>query len=64
MKDHDIICDIINEKMNNSHYPALKRRLHCEAAPSGKAASLLHWKGKVWFIACFCLYPASCVPGR
>jgi hypothetical protein len=33
--------------MNNSHYPALRRRRRCEAAPSGEAASWLHWKGKV-----------------
>jgi hypothetical protein len=27
--------------------PALRRRRHGEAAPSGEAASWLHWKGKV-----------------
>jgi hypothetical protein len=52
------------KKMNNSHCPALRRRRRGEAAPSGEAASWLHWKGKVWFIARFRLYPASSVPGR
>jgi hypothetical protein len=35
------------KKMNNSHCPALRRRRRGEAAPSGEAASWLHWKGKV-----------------
>jgi hypothetical protein len=33
--------------MNNSHCRALRRRHRGEAAPSGEAASWLHWKGKV-----------------
>jgi hypothetical protein len=52
------------KKMNNSHFPALRLRSRCKAAPLGEAASWLHWKGKVSFIACFLLYPASRVPGR
>jgi hypothetical protein len=32
---------------NNSHCPAPRRRRRGEAAPSGEAASWLHWKGKV-----------------
>ncbi len=53
------------KKMNNSHCPALRRRRRGEAAPSGEAASWLHWKGKVRFIARFRLsYPASRVSGR
>ncbi len=54
------------KKMNNSHCPALRRRRRCEAAPSGEAASWLHWKGRVWSIASarFSLYPASRVSGR
>jgi hypothetical protein len=52
------------KKMNNSHCPALKQRNRCEAAPSGEAVSWLHWKGKVWPIAHFRLYPASRVSGR
>ncbi len=35
------------KKMTNSHCPALRRRRRGEAAPSGEAASWLHWKGKV-----------------
>ncbi len=35
------------KKMNNSHCPALRRRCSGKAAPSGEAASWLHWKGKV-----------------
>jgi hypothetical protein len=52
--------------MNNSRHdcPALRRRRRGEAAPSGKAAKWLHWKGKVWSIARFRLYPASRVSGR
>jgi hypothetical protein len=52
------------KKMNNSHCPALRRRRRGEAAPSGEAASWLHWKGKVWFNSRFRLYPASSVSGR
>jgi hypothetical protein len=52
------------KKTNNSHCPALKRRCRGEAAPSGEAASWLHWKGKVRFIARFRSYPASRVSGR
>jgi hypothetical protein len=35
------------KKTNDSHCPALRRRRRGEAAPSGEAASWLHWKGKV-----------------
>jgi hypothetical protein len=52
------------KKTNNSHCPALRRRRRGEAAPSGEAASCLHWKGKVRFIARYRLYPASRVSGR
>ncbi len=49
------------KKMNKSHCPALRRCRRGEAAPSGRceAAQWLHWKGKVWSIARFRLYPAS-----
>jgi hypothetical protein len=53
------------KKTNNSHCRALRpRRTRGEAAPSGEAASWLHWMGKVWFVAGFLLYPASRVSGR
>ena len=52
------------KKMNNSHCPALRLRRRGEAAPSGEAASWLHWNGKFWSIARFLLYPASRVSGR
>jgi hypothetical protein len=52
------------KNMNNSHRPALRRRRRGEAAPSGEAASWLHWKGKVWSIARFLSYPASSISGR
>ncbi len=51
------------KKMNNFHCPSLRRRRRGEAAQSGEAASWLHWKGKVWSVARFGLYPASSVSG-
>jgi hypothetical protein len=51
------------KKMNNSHWRALRRRHRGEAALSGEAASWLHWKGKVWFIARFRILPAASRPG-
>jgi hypothetical protein len=51
------------KKKINSHCHALRRRRRGEAAPSGEAASWLHWKGKVC-VLCLSAYPASRVSGR
>jgi hypothetical protein len=59
-------------KMNKSLRlcPALRRRRHCpgpgEAAPSGEAASLLHWKGEsLWSIGRFaCILPLAADAAR
>jgi hypothetical protein len=49
------------KKMNNAHdCPAPRRRRLGEAAPSGEAASWLHWKGKVSLYYAFRLI--SCQP--
>jgi hypothetical protein len=47
-----------DKKMNKSHCCALRRRRRGEESTLGEAASWLHWKGKVWSIARFRLYPA------